>query len=162
MGQLDAGKCAIGVMEVGDALQPGNMGVVIDAGAAMGDAAAPRHAGGLDENRCRAAEHQPSMMDEVPVLHMAVDRLVLAHRRHDDAVSELAAAKPQWREQKRSRHRGRGGACRHSAAAARGLSMASTTLSSSRTTSMTLATRASPSLPSTRKVVSGGRTSPTG
>src|SRR5262245_16567011 len=147
-------------MEVRDAPQPGNMGVIVDSGAAMRDAAVTRHAGGLDENRRRAAKHQPSMMDEMPVLHMAVDRLVLAHGRHDDTISQFAIADPQWRKEERAGHRQWGRWLGHSAAA-RGFSSASTTRLISPMTSMTLATRASPSLPSARKVVSGGRTSPT-
>src|SRR5262245_7121967 len=163
MGKLDARNRTILMVEVHKTFQSCNVGIVIDAGAAMGDAARTRHAGGLDSNRRRAAEHQPARMDKVPVLQMAVDGLVLAHRRHDDAISKLAIANTQCREEKRGgRHWPFVGAFGYSAAAARGLSRASTTPSSSRMTSMTLATRASPSLPSSRNVVSGGRTSPTG
>ena len=59
-----------------------------DPGAAMGDAAVAGDAGRLDEGRAEAAEREPGVMLVVPVLHRALDRLILAHRRDDDAVAQ--------------------------------------------------------------------------
>src|SRR5215831_15368718 len=98
MADLDAGHGAVAAVEVGDALEAGNLAIIPDARAAMGDAAVAGDAGGLDEGGAETAGREAGVMFEMPVLHAALDRLVLAHRRHYDAIAQRDAAQGERRE----------------------------------------------------------------
>src|SRR5262249_18271290 len=92
MRELDARDRTIVPVQFGEPLQPRYVSIVIDARATVGDAAEAGDSGRLDENRTRTPEDESPMMDEMPILHVAIYGLVLAHWRDDDAVAKLAAA----------------------------------------------------------------------
>src|SRR5262249_51538256 len=130
------------------------------------------HTRGLDERGAETAGREAGVVGEVPVLHAALDRLVLAHRRQHRAIAQGDAAQRERREELRRAHAsaasGIAALPTYSAATRWGLarvptaSILSTSSSSSRMIGTSFFSRASPSLPSSLKVVSGGRTSPTG
>ena len=78
----------------------------VETGAAGGDAAFGRDVGHLGDHQARTAQRAASEVHEVPVADRPLLGRVLTHRRHDDAVGELDAARPERRE--RRRHRGPG------------------------------------------------------
>ena len=73
--------------------------VVVEAEAAVGDAADRRHRGGLDGEHARARLEELTPVDDVPVGGAAIDGRVLAHRRHDDPIGEHKFAQLEGREQ---------------------------------------------------------------
>ena len=75
---------------------------LVEAGAARRDAPFGRHAGHLDIDEPRAALGALGIMDEMPVGRRAVDRLVLRHRRDDDAVLQFHAAQLERRQHRRA------------------------------------------------------------
>src|SRR4051812_4417520 len=162
MADLDPACGTVRVIEIDNPAQARHLFVVPDAGAAMGDAALARDAGRLDEAQSDAAGGEACVMLVMPVLDHAVDRRILAHRRQHDAIAQGEAAQGQRREQGgKNRHMG---ADPDYSAAWRALpsrlpSMLSISASISFITAFSFLTRASPSLPSSLKVVSGARTS---
>ena len=106
MGELDARHRAMSAIGLDHALQPGELAVVIDAGAAMGDAPVPRHAGGLDEGGRQPAGGEARMMAEMPILHATLHRLVLAHGREHGAVAQGQAAQLERRKENGLAHGG--------------------------------------------------------
>ena len=70
----------------------------IHAGAAGRDAAFRTDAGHLDADEAGAALGALAVMHEMPIGRAAVDRLVLRHRRNDDAVFQPHVAQLEWRE----------------------------------------------------------------
>src|SRR6266850_2040685 len=76
------------------------MGIVPDAGVAVGDAAALLDGGRFDEHDPRAALRELAQVHEVPVGDRAVERRVLAHRRDDDAVPRLDLTNRNFLEEK--------------------------------------------------------------
>ena len=99
MAELQADlRVGLGVHEIDDAL-PGRLVLgLVGAGAAGRDAALGRDAGHLGVDEAGAALGALAEMDEVPVGRAAVHRLVLRHRRDDDAVLQLQVAQPEGRE----------------------------------------------------------------
>ena len=87
-------------------LQAGELAIVIDAGATMGDAPVPRHAGGFDEGRRQPAGGEAGMMAEMPILHASLHRLVLAHGREHGAVAQGQAAQLERRKEDGLAHGG--------------------------------------------------------
>src|ERR1043165_9511375 len=75
-------------------------GIRVDAGAAVGDAAAPLHTCRLDDHQRGARVRQHAEMRRVPWARNAVVRAVLAHRRDDDAVGEFKLVDFVWRKQR--------------------------------------------------------------
>src|SRR6185369_4483107 len=73
-------------------LQRGLGGVVPQAEAAGRDAAGRLDRGGLDAEDRGPRQRQRIDMGEVPVIGLAIDGRVLAHRRHHDAVGKVKAA----------------------------------------------------------------------
>ena len=67
-------------------------GVVIEAEASRRDAADGLYDGGLDAEDRGARQRQRIDVREVPVIGLAVDGRVLAHRRHHDTVGKVKAA----------------------------------------------------------------------
>ena len=82
------------------------MVVLVDACAAICDAALWRDSGSLDEHRPWTAQHEPAVVDEVPILHVTIHGLVLAHGGYDNAIAQFAATQLQRCKQDRS-HTGR-------------------------------------------------------
>ena len=81
-----------------DALE-GSLGrVVMQRQAAMSDPPARFDGHRLSDQQARPRHRQSAVMDEVPVGRFAVDRAVLAHRAHDDAIVERQAAQVDGRE----------------------------------------------------------------
>src|SRR4051794_37500950 len=68
MADLNRRRGAVGMIEVDDLAQSRHVLVVVDAGAAMGDAAVARHACRLDEAERNAAGGEARMVLVVPVL----------------------------------------------------------------------------------------------
>ena len=75
-----------------DRLQRGFGGVVVEAETAGRDAADRLHRGRLDAEDRSPRQRQRIDVGEVPVIGLAVDGRVLAHRRHHDAVGKVQAA----------------------------------------------------------------------
>jgi len=73
--------------------------VVVQSEAAMRDPADGRNRCGLDREHARARLQHLSPMDAVPIRGPAIDRRVLAHRRHDDAIGKFQFAQRESREQ---------------------------------------------------------------
>ncbi len=88
VGDLDAGNRALRLQQGRDAGQGGLLFVIPQPDVAMADAAGRLNAGRLDEDQGCPAEGEAAEVDEVPVLHHAIDGRVLAHRRDGDAVLE--------------------------------------------------------------------------
>ena len=70
----------------------------IHAGAARRDAAFRTDACHLDADETGAALGTLAVMNEMPVRWTAFDRLVLRHRRHDNAIFQLHIAELEWRK----------------------------------------------------------------
>ena len=70
------------------------VGVGIEPGAAVGDAAVPLDVGRLDHQQAGAGIRQHAEMRHVPVGRAAVIGAVLAHRRDHDAVGEFETGEP--------------------------------------------------------------------
>src|SRR5829696_2171082 len=86
-----------------DRPQRGFGGVVVEAEAARRDAADRLHRGGLDAEDRGPRQRQRIDVGEMPVIGLAVDGRVLAHRRHHDAVGKREIA--QLDRGKQSAHR---------------------------------------------------------
>jgi hypothetical protein len=99
MAQLDAGRHPVLAVHGGDSRQAVDLAIVPQARAAMGDATVAGHRRGLHERRTDPAEREPGMMPVVPVLHLPLDRLILAHRRDDDPIAQFELAQADGREQ---------------------------------------------------------------
>ena len=95
----------VGVHEIDDALPGRLLRVVVHAGAAGRDARLRRDVGHLGEHQPRAADRAGAVMHHVPVAGHAVDRRVLAHRRHHHAVGDHHVAQPERLEHRRDRLR---------------------------------------------------------
>ena len=70
----------------------------------MRDAAARLDMRRLDDHEASAGHRELAKVHQVPVGRAAVDRAVLAHRRHDDAVRQSQTAQRDRRKQ-HTRHR---------------------------------------------------------
>src|SRR5262249_58009883 len=92
----------LGMHEIDQALPGSLVPGRIEAGAAGRDAAFGADAGHLDIDQAGAALGALGIVREVPVGRAAVDRLVLRHRRDDDAVLELEVAQLERREHRRA------------------------------------------------------------
>src|SRR5450759_208710 len=92
---------SLGVDEINDAFPSLLMLVTIDAGAARRDSPLRRHACHLGKNQPGSALRTFSVMHEMPVGWLAVDRAVLRHRRNNDTVFELNAAHAEWHKHRR-------------------------------------------------------------
>ena len=75
--------------------------VVVEAEAAVGDAADGGHRGGFDGEHARVRLQKLAPVDDMPVGGAAVYRRVLAHGRDDDAIGERELAKREGREKSR-------------------------------------------------------------
>ena len=75
-----------------DRLQRRFGGVVVEAEAARRDAADRLHRGRLDAEDRSPRQRQRIDVGEVPVIGLAIDGRILAHRRHHDAVGKRQAA----------------------------------------------------------------------
>ena len=67
----------------------------------MGNAAIARHPRRLHEGGAEPAGREAGVVGEMPVLHAALDRLVLAHGRHHRAVPHRGPAQRKRREELR-------------------------------------------------------------
>jgi hypothetical protein len=66
--------------------------VAVQAGAALGDAAVTLDMRRLHAEQAGARHRQHAVMHLVPRLGAAIDRRILAHRRHDDSIGQRDAA----------------------------------------------------------------------
>ncbi len=99
MAELAADFCfRLGMDEIDDALPRSLVRRRIEAGAAGRDAAFRADAGHFDADETGAALGAFAVMHEMPVGRAAVDRLVLRHRRDDDAIFQFHAAQLERRE----------------------------------------------------------------
>ena len=92
MGQLNPGCRSVGMKEIDDPLHRRDLGIIPQAEAAIGDAAFGCHARGLDDHEAEPAKREAAEMHEVPVIHGAMPRRILAHGCHDGAVLQGEAA----------------------------------------------------------------------
>jgi hypothetical protein len=92
MGQLDAGGGALGVQEIDDAGEGGDMLVLPQAQIGIGNAALGGNAGGFEDHQAKAANGKAPEMDQMPVIGEAVLRRILAHGGDDRAVAQGQAA----------------------------------------------------------------------
>jgi hypothetical protein len=100
MGELDAEFCGARDATKRDDARERRLALVgIKAHAAMGDAARAFDMGGLDNQEAGARGRQHAEMRQVPIGGAAIDRTVLAHRRHDNAIDQCNAGELQRREQ---------------------------------------------------------------
>jgi hypothetical protein len=102
--QLDAGQCPLGVQEVGDPRQAGDVLVGPQADVRMADPPVPGDRGRLHDDQPEAAEREPAQVHQVVVADQPVLDRVLAHRRDDQAVRQRTAAHGQGLEQFGGRH----------------------------------------------------------
>ena len=82
-----------------DASDLGLVVLVIEAGAAVRDAAFARHVRRFDHQQSRAAVGELAEVDQMPVVQAAVVGLVLTHRRDDDAVGQRNGAELDRRKE---------------------------------------------------------------
>ena len=75
-----------------DRLQRGFGGIVVEAEAPRRDAADRLDMGRFDTEHRRAGQRERIDMREVPVVRLAIDGRILAHRGHHDAVGQFQAA----------------------------------------------------------------------
>ena len=101
MGELDAELHLRhpGPRPFDDGLQRRFVLVAVEAEAALGDAALALDMGGLEAQQAGARHREHAVMHLVPGLGAAIDRRILAHRRHDDAVGQRDAAELDRREE---------------------------------------------------------------
>jgi len=92
MGELNAGSCTLGLEELGDALEGGDVLVFPDTEVAGGDAAFRGYSGGLESDQACAALSACAEVDQMPVGGEAVYRGVLAHGGDADAIGEFKGA----------------------------------------------------------------------
>ena len=100
VGELDSGADALGVDELGDAGEAGNVVVGVDAEVGGGDASFGEDRGCLEHNEGGSALGAGPEMNEVPVIGESVLRGVLAHGRDADAVGEGDGAKLKGRKKR--------------------------------------------------------------
>ena len=74
--------------------------IVVEAQTTVRYAADRRHGGGFDREHARTRLQQLSPMNRVPIGRGTIDRRVLAHRRHDDAIGELELTQRELRKQR--------------------------------------------------------------
>ena len=98
MTELEAGDRAVRLDEGGAARQPRNEIVVPQPGVADRAAAVARHLGRFHDDEPGAALGIFAGVDQMPVGRKALDRRILMHRRHHDAVLEAHA--PESRVEK--------------------------------------------------------------
>lgn len=99
MGELDADLGALGVDEIHDPLQRGDVRVRPQAEIAIGNAPLGDDARGLDQDQPEAAQREAAKMHQVPVIGEAVLGRILAHRGHHRPVAEGDAAQREGRKQ---------------------------------------------------------------
>src|SRR5262245_22889646 len=87
MTELDCRERALAANEIGNPAVSANMIVRIDPGAFIGFAATLLHRCFFGENDARAAYRVFPEVHEMPVCRAAAHRLVLAHRRNNDAIA---------------------------------------------------------------------------
>jgi hypothetical protein len=105
MTELDRRHRAHLLDEVGDAAIRARLVIVPDAGAMIGLAPTRLDRGLLAEHDAGAAHRVAAEMHELPVGRAAIDRNVLTHRRHHDAIARGDATQRDRREQERpARH----------------------------------------------------------
>jgi len=100
VGKLNAGAGALGVKELRDALEGGDVLVFPDAEVAGGDATFRRDGGGFKGDEGGAALGSRAEVDQVPIGGEAVLRGVLAHGRNADAICELERAEIEGRKER--------------------------------------------------------------
>ena len=99
MAELAADFCVgFAVDEIDNALPCRFVRRSIHAGAARRDAAFRTDACHLDADETGAALGSFAVMNEMPVRRTAVHRLVLRHRRYDDAIFQPHIAQLEWRK----------------------------------------------------------------
>jgi len=86
VGELNRRESAEAADQLGDAFEPRHLLVRPQPGATVGDAPSRLDRRRLDEHHGRAALGERRVMGEVPLVHEAVRRRVLAHGRDHDAV----------------------------------------------------------------------------
>ena len=87
MTELDRRQRALTANEIGDPAVSANMIVRIDSGAFVGFAATLLHRGFLGEHDGGAAYGIFPKIHQMPIGRGSAHRLVLTHRRHDDAIA---------------------------------------------------------------------------
>jgi hypothetical protein len=87
------------MQEIDDPFQRRNLGILPQAGAGIGDAAFGCHARRLDDHEAEAAQREAAEMHQVPVVHDAMPRRILAHGRDDGAVLQDEFAERERRGQ---------------------------------------------------------------
>ena len=101
MGELNAGDRALPVDEARDALERLEMLVAPDAEVLRRDPPLRRDRRRFGEHQRRAADRARREMGEMPVVGVAVDAGILAHRRNADAIGERDVAQAKRAEQVR-------------------------------------------------------------
>ena len=97
--QLDAGRRALGVQEVDDPGQPGDLLVGPQADVRVADPAVLGHPGRLDQHQPEAAEREAAEVHQVVVADDPVGDGVLAHRCDHETVTQREAAEGQGAQQ---------------------------------------------------------------
>src|SRR5262245_65576553 len=102
MTELDCRESALAANEIGNSPVSANMIVRIDSGAFISFAATLLHRCFFGEHDGRAADGVFAEIHEMPVGRAAAHRMVLAHRRHDDAIAGKNAAEGNRLKQERT------------------------------------------------------------
>ncbi len=121
--QLEARHAALRGDERADAAQGLDLGIVPQAEVGRADAALRHHRGRLDQQSAQPARGAAAQVRQVPVGGAAVDRRILAHRGHDQAVAQAHAPLRKRGEQMVGHGRtslGRGGYCRRKSSRSKG------------------------------------------
>ena len=101
--ELDGAERALPAQEIGDPAPGPRLSVGIDAGTTVGLAGTRFDRRFLDKDDAGAPHCKFAEMNQVPIAGLAVDRQVLRHRRHDDAIARREPAHGERREQQRRR-----------------------------------------------------------
>ena len=96
------GICAV-MREIDDAFPLRFLLVGPDAGTTGGDPRIRRYTGHFRKDQPRPAHRAAGVMTEMPVVRITVDRAVLTHGRHHDAVGQPHVAQLHWRKHRRYR-----------------------------------------------------------
>ena len=99
--KLDRAERTLPAQEIGDPAPCPRLSIGVDPGATVGLASARFDRSLLDKDNSGTPHGELAEMDQVPVAGLAVDRQILRHRRHHDAIARRHPAHGERGEQQR-------------------------------------------------------------
>ena len=98
--ELDAGTNSLGMDECDDALQAGDVVVLVDAEVVQRNAALGNDGGGFKHDQACATLGPTAEVDHMPVVCKTIDGRVLAHGRDTNAVGKGDRTELKWRKER--------------------------------------------------------------